>query len=89
MDLVEINEAFAPQYCACEKAMGLNREVTNVNGGAIALGHPLGATGAILTMKVIYELRRQNKKWGKIFFNTTVIFFFTATLLILMSFHLV
>ena len=64
MDLIEINEAFAPQYCACEKAMGLNRDVTNVNGGAIALGHPLGATGTILTLKVIHELRRRNKKWG-------------------------
>jgi acetyl-CoA acyltransferase 2 len=64
IDLIEINEAFAPQYCACEKAMGLNRDVTNVNGGAIALGHPLGATGTILTLKVIHELRRRNKKWG-------------------------
>jgi acetyl-CoA acyltransferase 2 len=64
MDLIEINEAFAPQYCACEKAMDLNRDLTNVNGGAIALGHPLGATGTILTMKVIYELRRRHKKWG-------------------------
>ena len=64
MDLIEINEAFAPQYCACEKAMGLNRDVTNVNGGAIALGHPLGATGTILTLKVIYELRRRGKKLG-------------------------
>ncbi len=64
MDLLEVNEAFAPQICACEKAMGFDREITNVNGGAIALGHPLGATGAILTMKVIFELRRRQKKWG-------------------------
>ncbi len=64
IDLVEINEAFAPQYVACERAMGLNRDKTNVNGGAIALGHPLGATGTILTLKLIYELRRQGKKWG-------------------------
>jgi len=64
IDLVEINEAFAPQYCACEKAMGLDREKTNVNGGAIALGHPLGATGTILTAKVIFELRRRKKKLG-------------------------
>lgn len=64
IDLIEVNEAFAPQYLAVEKELGLNREKTNVNGGAIALGHPLGATGAILTLKLIYELIRRKKRLG-------------------------
>ncbi len=64
MDVVEINEAFAPQYIACEKELGLNREVTNVNGGAIALGHPLAASGARLTLTTLMELRRRKKKYG-------------------------
>jgi acetyl-CoA acetyltransferase family protein len=64
MDLVEINEAFAPQYLAVEKELGLDRSKTNVNGGAIALGHPLGASGARITGTLIHELRRRGGKYG-------------------------
>ncbi len=64
MDLVEINEAFSPQYLAVEKQLGLDREKTNVNGGAIAVGHPLAATGARLTLTVLNELRRRGGKYG-------------------------
>ena len=64
MDLVEINEAFSAQYIACEKALGLPREKANVNGGAIAIGHPLGASGARITLALLYELKRRNAKYG-------------------------
>ena len=64
MDLVEINEAFATQYLAVEKDLGLDREKTNVNGGAIALGHPLGASGARLALTLITELGKRNGKYG-------------------------
>ncbi len=64
MDLVEINEAFATQYLAVEKELGLDRERTNVNGGAIALGHPLGASGARLALTLAYELRKGEKRYG-------------------------
>ncbi|MGH2451526.1 MAG: acetyl-CoA C-acetyltransferase [Candidatus Limnocylindria bacterium] len=64
IDLVEINEAFATQYLAVEKDLGLDRERTNVNGGAIALGHPLGASGARLALTLIYELRKREKQRG-------------------------
>jgi acetyl-CoA acetyltransferase family protein len=64
MDLVEINEAFATQYIAVEKDLGLDREKTNVNGGAIALGHPLGASGARLALTLAYELRERGGKYG-------------------------
>ena len=64
MDLVEINEAFATQYLAVEKELGLGREKTNVNGGAIALGHPLGASGARLALTLAYELRERGKTRG-------------------------
>ncbi|MEK6620671.1 MAG: acetyl-CoA C-acetyltransferase [Chloroflexota bacterium] len=64
MDLVEINEAFATQYLAVEKDLGLDRERTNVNGGAIALGHPLGASGARLALTLTYELRKREKRYG-------------------------
>jgi acetyl-CoA acyltransferase 2 len=64
IDLVEINEAFAPQYLACEKELGLDPERSNVNGGAIALGHPLGASGARLLLTLALELRRRNKTYG-------------------------
>ncbi len=64
MDLIEVNEAFAPQYLAVEKELGLDREKTNVNGGAIALGHPLGATGTRLVLTLLYELRRRNARYG-------------------------
>ncbi len=64
MDLIEVNEAFAPQYLAVEKALVLNRDKVNVNGGAIALGHPLGATGARLVLTLLFELRRRNARYG-------------------------
>jgi len=64
IDLVEINEAFAAQYLAVEKALELDRDRVNVNGGAIALGHPLGASGTRLTMTVLYELKRRKKRLG-------------------------
>jgi acetyl-CoA C-acetyltransferase/acetyl-CoA acyltransferase 2 len=64
LDLIEINEAFAPQYLACEKELGLDRAKVNVNGGAIALGHPLGASGARLLLTLALELRRRGKKYG-------------------------
>ncbi len=64
MDIVEINEAFATQYLAVEKDLGLDRERTNVNGGAIALGHPLGASGARLGLTLAYELRKRDKRYG-------------------------
>jgi acetyl-CoA acetyltransferase family protein len=64
IDLIEINEAFAAQYLAVEKVLELDRDKVNVNGGAIALGHPLGASGTRLTMTVLYELKRRNKRYG-------------------------
>ncbi len=63
-DLFEVNEAFAPQYLAVEKELGLPRERTNVDGGAIALGHPLAASGARITMHLVYELRRRGARAG-------------------------
>lgn len=64
MDLIEVNEAFAAQYLAVEKVLGLDREKTNVNGGAIALGHPLGASGTRLVLTLLYELRRRGRRYG-------------------------
>jgi len=64
LDLVESNEAFAAQACAVNKQLGLNSEIVNVNGGAIALGHPVGATGAIIMTKLVYELRKRKGKYG-------------------------
>jgi acetyl-CoA acetyltransferase family protein len=64
MSLVEVNEAFAAQFLAVEKELGLNREITNVNGGAIAIGHPLAASGARITAHLIYELRRRGQKYA-------------------------
>jgi acetyl-CoA C-acetyltransferase/acetyl-CoA acyltransferase 2 len=64
IDLFEVNEAFSPQYLAVEKELGLPRDKTNTNGGAIALGHPLGASGARITTHLVYELRRTGKKLG-------------------------
>ena len=64
MDLIEVNEAFAGQYLAVEKELGLDRNKTNVNGGAIALGHPLGMTGTRLLLTLTHELGRQKKKYG-------------------------
>jgi acetyl-CoA acyltransferase 2 len=64
MDRVEVNEAFAVQYLAVEKELGLNRDKTNVNGGAIALGHPLAASGTRLVLTVLNELRRKGLRYG-------------------------
>ena len=64
IDLIEVNEAFAGQYLAVEKVLGLDRDKVNVNGGAIALGHPLGATGTRLVLTLLLELRRRKKKLG-------------------------
>ncbi|MDP2958943.1 MAG: acetyl-CoA C-acetyltransferase [Longimicrobiales bacterium] len=64
MDLVEVNEAFAPQYKAVEKELGLDPEKTNVNGGAIALTHPLAASGARITIHLLHELRRRGARFG-------------------------
>jgi acetyl-CoA acyltransferase 2 len=64
IDLIEVNEAFAAQYLAVERELGLNRDRVNVNGGAIALGHPLGATGARISATLVYELRRRRGRFG-------------------------
>ncbi len=64
IDLVEVNEAFAGQYLSVEKELGLDRERTNVNGGAIALGHPLGASGTRLVLTVMLELGRRQARYG-------------------------
>ena len=64
MDLVEVNEAFAAQYLAVEKLLGLDRDKTNVNGGAIAVGHPLAATGTRLVLTLLLELRRRGGHYG-------------------------
>ncbi len=64
IDLIEVNEAFAGQYLAVEKELGLNRSKVNVNGGAIALGHPLGATGTRLVITLLYELKRRKERYG-------------------------
>jgi acetyl-CoA acyltransferase 2 len=64
MDLVEVNEAFAAQYLAVEQELGLDRERTNVDGGAIAIGHPLGASGARITLHLLLALRRRGGRYG-------------------------
>lgn len=64
LDLLEVNEAFAAQYLAVEKALGLDRDKVNVNGGAIALGHPLGASGARVLLTLMHELIHQQKRYG-------------------------
>jgi acetyl-CoA acetyltransferase family protein len=64
IDLIEVNEAFAAQYLAVERDLGLDRERVNVNGGAIALGHPLGATGTRLVLTLLLELRRRGARFG-------------------------
>jgi len=64
IDLIEVNEAFAGQYLAVEQELGLNRDRVNVNGGAIALGHPLGMSGTRLLLTVLLELRRRGRKRG-------------------------
>jgi acetyl-CoA acetyltransferase family protein len=64
MDLVEVNEAFAAQYLAVERELGLSRDRTNVHGGAIAIGHPLAASGARITVHLLHALRRAGKRFG-------------------------
>jgi acetyl-CoA acyltransferase len=64
IELIELNEAFAAQAVYCIQKLGINEEITNVNGGAIALGHPLGCTGAKLTTQLIYEMRERKLQWG-------------------------
>jgi acetyl-CoA acyltransferase len=64
MELIELNEAFAAQAIYCIRELGINEEITNVNGGAIALGHPLGCTGAKLTTQLIHEMQERNLRWG-------------------------
>jgi acetyl-CoA acyltransferase 2 len=64
IDLFDINEAFAPQILACQKVLKLPNETTNVNGGAIALGHPLGASGTRITANLVYELKRRQGKYA-------------------------
>ena len=64
IDLIELNEAFASQSLAIMRELKLNPDVVNVNGGAIALGHPLGCTGAKLTVQIMNELSRRDKKFG-------------------------
>jgi acetyl-CoA acyltransferase len=66
LDLIELNEAFASQSLAIINTLGLNTDIVNVNGGAIALGHPLGCTGAKLTVQVLNELQSRNKKYGMV-----------------------
>ncbi len=66
MDLIELNEAFATQSMVVIKELGINPDVLNVNGGAIALGHPLGCTGGKLTVQILNELKRRNKKYGMV-----------------------
>ena len=64
IDLVEFNEAFAAQVLACQAELGIAEDRLNVNGGAIALGHPLGCTGARMTTSLVYEMRRRHVRYG-------------------------
>jgi len=64
MELIELNEAFASQAIYCIEKLGINEEITNVNGGAIALGHPLGCTGSKLTTQLLYEMQARGLRWG-------------------------
>ncbi len=64
IQLIEVNEAFASQYLACEKGLGLNREITNVNGSGIGLGHPVGATGVRIIISLMFEMIRRNLNVG-------------------------
>ena len=64
IELIELNEAFAAQYLACEKAMKLNRDITNVNGSGVSLGHPVGATGARIITTLLYGMKNRNCKNG-------------------------
>jgi acetyl-CoA C-acetyltransferase len=63
-ELIEVNEAFAAQYIGCEKELGLNREITNVNGSGIGLGHPVGATGARLIVTLLHAMQKRGNTLG-------------------------
>jgi acetyl-CoA C-acetyltransferase len=63
-ELIEVNEAFAAQYLGCEKVLGLNREITNVNGSGIGIGHPVGATGARIVVTLIHAMKQRGKQLG-------------------------
>jgi len=62
--LIELNEAFAAQYLSCERGLGLERSIVNVNGSGIALGHPVGCTGARIIISLMYEMKRRGIQWG-------------------------
>jgi acetyl-CoA C-acetyltransferase len=64
LKLIECNEAFAAQYLACEKLLGFNRDIVNVNGSGIALGHPVGATGARIVVTLLNEMKRRGVSVG-------------------------
>ena len=64
IQLIEVNEAFAAQYIACERGLGLNRDITNVNGSGIGLGHPVGATGVRIVISLLYEMKRRDLSLG-------------------------
>ena len=64
IDLIELNEAFASQVLAVSRKLDFNPDILNINGGAIALGHPLGCTGTKLTIQITHEMKRLNKKYG-------------------------
>jgi acetyl-CoA acyltransferase 2 len=64
MDLIEVNEAFAPQYLACEKELDLNRDITNVNGGGISIGHPLAASGSRIMAHLTHEVKRRGGRYS-------------------------
>lgn len=66
LELIELNEAFASQSLAVVRELGINKEILNVNGGAIALGHPLGCTGAKLSVQLFNELKRRKQKYGMV-----------------------
>ena len=63
-ELIEVNEAFAAQYLGCEKELGLNREITNVNGSGIGLGHPVGSTGARIMVTLMHAMKKRGKTLG-------------------------
>ena len=63
-ELIEVNEAFAAQYIGCERELGLNRDITNVNGSGIGLGHPVGATGARIMVTLIHAMKKRGKTLG-------------------------
>src|SRR5690606_31867420 len=66
LSLIELNEAFASQSLAVIRELGINSDILNVNGGAIALGHPLGCTGAKLTVQLFHELKRRDQRYGMV-----------------------